>query len=124
LRPNPLSSAGLTRSRRNQSGRRRLQSSKFISAWRFWRQAAGAIDFMSFDLAIAEVLGGRVLPFDRKAAETSAALAAQQRQRGRPVETRDVQSAGIAVARKAFLATRNTRHFEDLGINLIDPWHV
>jgi predicted nucleic acid-binding protein len=30
--------------------------------------------------------------------------------------------AGIAAARKAILATRNTRHFENLGINLIDPW--
>jgi len=78
--------------------------------------------YEAFDLAIGEVLGGRVLPFDRKAAETAAALAAQQRQRGRPVEIRDVQIAGIAVARKALLATRNTRHFDDLGINLIDPW--
>jgi predicted nucleic acid-binding protein len=98
---------------------------KSVSAWRFWRQAVGAIDSMTpFDRAIDEVLSGRVLPFDRTAAETAAAIAARQRQIGRPVEIRDVQIAGIAAARKAILATRNTRHFENLGISLVDPWHA
>ncbi len=63
-----------------------------------------------------------MLPFDRTAAKTAAAIAASQRQIGRSVEIRDVQIAGIAAARKATLATRNTRHFADLGINLVDPW--
>ena len=78
----------------------------------------------AFDRAIDEILGGRVLPFDRTGAETAAAIAARQRQIGRPVEIRDVQIAGIAAARKATLATRNTRHFENLGIVLVDPWHA
>src|SRR6202023_3613821 len=78
----------------------------------------------AFDRAIDDILGGRVLPFDRTAAETAAAIAARQRQTGRPVEIRDVQIAGIAAARKATLATRNTRHFEDLGIILVDPWNA
>jgi predicted nucleic acid-binding protein len=33
-----------------------------------------------------------------------------------------VQIAGITSARKATLATRNIRHFEGLGIHLVDPW--
>jgi predicted nucleic acid-binding protein len=78
----------------------------------------------AFDIAIDDVLGGRVLPFDRTAADTAAAIAAKQRQIGRPVEIRDVQIAGIAAARKATLATRNTRHFENLGIVLVDPWQA
>lgn len=78
----------------------------------------------AFDIAIDDILGGRVLPFDRTAAETAAVIAARQRQVGRPVEMRDVQIAGIAVARKATLATRNTRHFENLGIVLVDPWQI
>jgi toxin FitB len=78
----------------------------------------------AFDIAIDDILGGRVLPFDRTAAETAAVIAARQRQIGRPVEMRDVQIAGIAVARKATLATRNTRHFENLGIVLVDPWQI
>ena len=77
----------------------------------------------AFDRAIDEILDGRVLPFDRIAAEAAAAIAARQRQIGRSVEIRDVQIAGIAAARKATLATRNTRHFADLGITLVDPWH-
>lgn len=75
----------------------------------------------AFDIAIDDILGGRVLPFDRTAAEAAATLAARQRQIGRPVEIRDLQIAGIAVARKATLATRNFRHFENLGIVLVDP---
>jgi predicted nucleic acid-binding protein len=78
----------------------------------------------AFDRAIGEILGGRVLPFDRTAAETAAAIAARQRQIGRPLEIRDVQIAGIVAARKASLATRNTRHFENLGIILVDPWRA
>jgi predicted nucleic acid-binding protein len=30
--------------------------------------------------------------------------------------------AGIALSTGASLATRNTRHFDDLSISLIDPW--
>jgi hypothetical protein len=54
----------------------------------------------AFDRAIDEILDGRVLPFDRTAAETAVAIAALQRQIGRSVEIRDVQIAGIAAARK------------------------
>jgi hypothetical protein len=38
------------------------------------------------------------------------------------VEIRDVQIAGVASSRKATLATCNVRHFEGLGIHLVDPW--
>jgi hypothetical protein len=72
--------------------------------------------------ALAEDLEGRVLPFDDTAAEAAGALAARRRQAGRPVENRDVQIAGIATSRRATLATRNTRHFEGLGLTLVDPW--
>ena len=78
----------------------------------------------AFDRAIDEILSGRVLPFDRTAAETAAVIAAKQRQIGRPVEIRDVQIAGIAAARKATLATGNTRHFENHGNILVDLWHA
>jgi hypothetical protein len=77
---------------------------------------------MAFRRAVDEVLGGRVVAFDTTAAEIAAAIAAERQQRGRTIEIRDVQIAGIAKARKATLATRNTRHFEDLGITLVDPW--
>jgi predicted nucleic acid-binding protein len=65
-----------------------------------------------------------VLPFDQSSADAAAAIAAKQRGAGRPVEIRDVEIAGIAAARKASLATRNTRHVADFGIPLLDPWAV
>jgi len=76
----------------------------------------------AFDKALAEDFDGRVLAFDQAAADAAALIAARQREAGRPVEIRDVQIAGIAASRKAALATGNTRHFQDTGITLIDPW--
>ena len=76
----------------------------------------------AFANALVEDFDRRVLAFDQPAAEAAATIAARQRENGRPVEIRDVQIAGIAAARKATLATRNTRHFEGTGITLIDPW--
>jgi len=68
-------------------------------------------------------LAGRVLPFDRAAAEAYATLASARRQRGRPVGTPDLQIASIALARKAdFIVTRNTADFADGGTPLINPW--
>jgi toxin FitB len=76
----------------------------------------------AFGKALDEDFEGRVLPFDQAAAQTAGAIAADQRRAGRSIEIRDVQIAGIAAARKAALATRNVRHFEGLGLVLIDPW--
>jgi predicted nucleic acid-binding protein len=52
----------------------------------------------------------------------AAALAAQQQRDGRPADLRDTQIAGIALARRATLATRNVRHFQGLDVEVIDPW--
>lgn len=67
-------------------------------------------------------LDHRVLDFDRAAAEAAAILSAERRRSGRVVDIRDTEIAGIALVRQALLATRNTRHFADAGINLINPW--
>lgn len=76
----------------------------------------------AFDSMIEEDLEGRVAVFDRSSAEAAARVAAERRQAGRPVDFRDVEIAGIALARKASLATRNVKHFEGLGLELLDPW--
>ena len=76
----------------------------------------------AFAKALEEDFDGRVLPFDSAAAQAAGRIAAERRRAGRSIEIRDVQIAGIAVARKAAIATRNLRHFQDLGIVLIDPW--
>jgi predicted nucleic acid-binding protein len=72
--------------------------------------------------ALEEDFDGRVIPFDVAAAQAAGRIGAARRQLGRTIEIRDVQIAGIAMARKAKLATRNIRHFEGLGLELIDPW--
>lgn len=76
----------------------------------------------AFARALEEDFENRVAVFDRAAAEAAGQIAADRRKVGRPVEIRDVQIAGIATARKATLATRNFKHFEGLGLDLIDPW--
>ena len=76
----------------------------------------------AFTRAIQEDLDNRILPFDCGAAQAAGALAAKRRRMGRPVDIRDTLIAGIVAARKATLATRNTRHFEGIDLPLVDPW--
>jgi toxin FitB len=76
----------------------------------------------AFARAVTEDLAGRVLPFDQEAARESAWRAAERRDSGKPVDFRDIQIAGVVAARRATLATHNVRHFQGLGIELVDPW--
>src|SRR5271169_2972533 len=76
----------------------------------------------AFASLLKEDLENRVLDFDSAAATEAASLAAARQKNGRPVDMRDTQIAGIALARRATLATRNVRHFADLEISIIDPW--
>lgn len=76
-----------------------------------------------FSQLLAEDLDGRVQPFDQAAALAAGSIAAARQIAGRTVEIRDVQIAGIAASRHATLATRNTRHFEETGIHLVNPWN-
>ena len=75
-----------------------------------------------FDRLLRDDLENRVLDFDSAAAAEAASLAAARQKSGRPVDMRDTQIAGIALARHAALATRNARHFADLKISIVDPW--
>ena len=72
--------------------------------------------------AFGSLFGGRVLPFDSKAARAYAEIAAARRAAGRPVSQADGQIAAIARSRRMALATRNVRDFAGMGIDLIDPW--
>lgn len=75
-----------------------------------------------FARVLDEDFEGRILPLDIAAASEAARLAAICRRAGRPVEIRDAQIAGIVMARRSVLATRNVRDFEALDIPLVDPW--
>ncbi|MBU0594695.1 MAG: type II toxin-antitoxin system VapC family toxin [Gammaproteobacteria bacterium] len=75
-----------------------------------------------FDDLLVSDFENRVLLFDQPAARQAADLAAQRIHAGRPVDMRDTIIAGIVLARKARIATRNTRHFDDLPGAVINPW--
>ena len=75
-----------------------------------------------FEQLLRDDLENRVLPFESNAAAEAAIIAAERKARGRPVDMRDTFIAGIVLARRATLATRNLRHFDDLPVNLVNPW--
>jgi predicted nucleic acid-binding protein len=75
-----------------------------------------------FERVLNEDLDQRVLAFDVAAADAAGEVVARSQRAGKAVEIRDAEIAGIALARKAPLATRNIRHFRDLGVRLVDPW--
>jgi toxin FitB len=76
----------------------------------------------AFASLLQDDLENRVLDFDSAAAAEAASLAANRQKSGRSVDMRDTQIAGIALARRATLATRNVRHFRDLKVPVVDPW--
>ena len=76
----------------------------------------------AFGRLLEEDLENRILDFDSAAATEAASLAAERQKTGRSVDMRDTQIAGIALARRATLATRNVRHFQDLNVPVVDPW--
>ncbi|WP_161913291.1 type II toxin-antitoxin system VapC family toxin [Methylosinus sp. C49] len=67
--------------------------------------------------------GDRIAPFDLKAAEAAGRLAAARRRNGTTVDHRDTQIAGIALAHRARLVTRNLRDFADLDVEVTNPWN-
>jgi toxin FitB len=64
----------------------------------------------------------RVLPFDDGCARVWGGVVQKARARGRSLEWRDSQIAAVALRFEARLATGNVRRFEDLGVELIDPF--
>ena len=78
----------------------------------------------AFEQVVEEDLANRVLDFDSVAAAAAARLAAERRRAGRIVDLRDTLIAGIAQARRATIATRNTKHFEGLDVAVVDPWRA
>jgi hypothetical protein len=76
----------------------------------------------SFETVLEKKIEGRVAPFDTAAGERAAFLMASRKTKGKPGDARDTMIAGIALACRATLATRNTAHFDDLAVPVINPW--
>ena len=77
-----------------------------------------------FDLLLKNMIEGRIASFDAEAGIHAAELMAQRKRVGRPAEVRDTMIAGIALANRATLATRNKQHFKDLPLSVINPWEI
>lgn len=76
----------------------------------------------TFEKVLLDKLQSRVVPFDTAAAQHAGDLMALRHRKGRPGDLRDTMIAGIVLASHATLATRNTSHFEDLSVPIINPW--
>jgi predicted nucleic acid-binding protein len=76
----------------------------------------------AFDALLQIDFRDRVLPFDHQSATEATRIGAEREKRGRPIDIRDTMIAGIAVSRGAAIATRNVRHFDDLPVEVINPW--
>lgn len=75
-----------------------------------------------FERVLVDEIESRVAPFDTVAAQHAGDLMAVRHRKGRPGELRDTMIAGIVLASHARLATRNTSHFEDLSVPMVNPW--
>ena len=76
----------------------------------------------AFEALLTDKIAGRIVPFDNAGAERAADLMAIRHRQGRPRDLRDTMIAGIAVAHRATLATRNVAHFADLSVPVVNPW--
>ncbi len=70
------------------------------------------------------MFANRVLSFDMACTKAYAELMAKCRAAGLAVETADAFIAAVALANGFAVATRDTRPFEAVGVNVINPWQA
>ena len=75
-----------------------------------------------FEALFSEGLLGRAPDFDAIAVTEAAVPAAGLRKSGRSIEVRDNMTCGIALTRRAGIATCNARHFEPTPVSIVHPW--
>lgn len=75
-----------------------------------------------FERFVALGFDQRVLGFDSSAALAYAEIMGHRKEVGRPMSVLDGQIAAIARSRRMALATRNTRDFEECGLEVVNPF--
>lgn len=78
----------------------------------------------AFNLMLLKSFRTRILEFDDNAALMAADIAATQKRSGHNGTVQDIQIAGIALSRKAAIATRNIKDFQHPDLEIINPWGV
>ena len=75
-----------------------------------------------FDEFIAAGFSHRILSFDDTAARRYGTLMAERKARGKPMSILDGQIASIALVHNLTIVSRNTKDFEECGLNIINPF--
>ncbi len=79
----------------------------------------------AIELAIQPYRGSRsLLAFDEAAAAEYAEVLVARERAGAPISMADAQIAAICRVHRATCATRNTKDFAHVGIDLVDPWRA
>jgi predicted nucleic acid-binding protein len=78
----------------------------------------------AIDRSVDEFFRDRIWPFDLAATGAYSRLMVKREQMGRRIELMDAMIAAIAITHGAALATRDTRDFADLGLDLINPFEA
>ena len=76
----------------------------------------------AFAQILEKSIESRVAAFDKDAGFHAARLIAARKTSGQPGDLRDTMIAGIVISTGAILATRNTSHFDDLPLSVVNPW--
>jgi toxin FitB len=80
----------------------------------------------SLSKAAEELVAGlgpdRILSFSNTTATCYADVVSRRRRAGRPISQFDGAIAASCIEHKAKLVTRNIKDFENLGIDLVNPW--
>lgn len=76
-----------------------------------------------FTYFITKAFEQRILNFNEDAAHHYAEVMAHRKEIGRPMSIPDGQIAAIARANELSIATRNTRDFDECGVNIINPFN-
>jgi toxin FitB len=74
------------------------------------------------EFMFSSFFGGRIFAFNLEAARAYGRIVNAAKKAGKPMDEMDALIAATALANEATLATRNTSHFEQSGIGLINPW--
>lgn len=76
-----------------------------------------------FEQFVATAFEARILSFNEAAARKYGEVKGHRKEIGRPLSDLDGQIAAIALANGFLIATRNTKDFEECGVQLINPFN-
>lgn len=65
---------------------------------------------------------GTCLPLTEQAADIYGQVVTRRARAGKPIGAMDALIAAITLEAKSTLVTRNTADFDDLGLDIINPW--